>query len=167
MARSVSRYYLLLVLLLAPSVEAAGVDLGLGLSFIDPARGAGLELGWDLQLGYEFWERDSWNLGAQLALTRGMTAKSDLDDETDLSFSSTALYLTARPKGWWLNFKGGVVQGDYHTLSADVNTIGYGLGVGAILDYDRVRLHLLDYQRLTFGADSFNLYTVSIAVLAH
>jgi len=163
--------YLPLLCLLAlpcvPRAEAGEVDFGLGIGLVDSNRGGALDGGWDLQLGYELRQTETWHVGAQLALFRGITSQSEIVDENDLSFSSTGLYLTARPKGWWLQFKGGAVQADYHSLSRDEHNLGYGLGVGVVLGDGAFRLHLLDYQRLTFGADSFNQYTVSFAVLAN
>lgn len=159
--------FLLLALALSPQLKAGDLDLGLGLAFIDSSGGDALDLGWDLQLGYEFWQQEAWNIGLQLQLTRGITAESEVDDENDLYYSSNALYLTARPENWWLHFKAGVVQADYRMMTTGGSHTGYGLGAGLVIGSDNFRVHLLDYQRVRLGSESFDLYTISIAVLAH
>ena len=93
--------------------------------------------------------------------------EDDVDNEGALKYSSNALYFTARPENWWVQFKGGVVQVEYQTLVKNENNTGYGLGMGVVLDYGNFRIHLIDYQRLTFGSDSFNVYTMSIGVMAN
>lgn len=148
-------------------VHAGELDLGLGLSVIESTKGDAFEIGWDFQAGYEFLEYDSWNFGTQIQLARGLIARADVDIEGDLYYSSNALYFTARPENWWVQFKGGVVQAEYQTFVKDVSNTGYGLGMGVVLDYGDFRIHLIDYQRLTFGSDSFDVYTMSIGVMAN
>lgn len=162
-----SKYYLLLLVPLMQQAHAGELDLGLGLSFIEPTKGDAFEIGWDLQAGYEFLEYDSWNFGAQIQLTRGLIDEADVESEGDINYSSNALYFTARPKNWWVQFKGGVVQVDYQTLVKNESTTGYGLGMGVVLNSGDFRIHLIDYQRLTFGSDSFDVYTMSIGVMAN
>lgn len=148
-----------------PQIYAEPFDIGLGFSYIDAAQGDGFSGGWDLQLGYEFAHPEGWNIGGQIQATQGLTKKSDFVDQSDLAYSSTALYFTARPDNWWLYFKGGIVDADFQTLNDNQHTAGVGAGAGIVYNLNGFRVHLLDYQRVIVGNKSFNIYTISITLL--
>jgi hypothetical protein len=155
------------LLLVAVNIDANAeeVDFGIGLSFVSMGSEYGLDSGFDAQLGYEVVRRGPLNMGAQLHLTRSLSTQSDEYAEGDLNYSSTGLYLTARPHNWWLQFKAGAVKADYATFDRDESRWGYGLGAGIVMDYTGVKVHLLDYQHFAFGKDSFDAYTISFIVL--
>lgn len=155
----------LILIAVTPQIHAESFDIGLGFSFIDAARGDGFTGGWDLQLGYEFSHPEGWNIGGQIQATTGLTNKSNFVDSTDLNYSSTALYLTARPDNWWLYFKGGAVDADFQTLNDNQHTVGVGIGTGIVYNLGGFRVHLLDYQRVFIGSEIFNVYTISITLL--
>lgn len=161
------RVWLVGLLLLATSaVQAAGkVDFGLGLSFVDDLRSEALAGAWDLQVGYEVENISGWNIGWQLQATQESSSRSEFYDETDMAYSSTGLYLTASPYRGWFHLKGGVMDVRYQTLTRDIHSTGIGIGAGLVVDYPGLRIHLLDFQRVMVGAESFNMYTLSITVL--
>ncbi|MGQ0577745.1 MAG: hypothetical protein ACT4PQ_02400 [Betaproteobacteria bacterium] len=158
---------------------AGGVDLGAGLGFVNHEHG--FDGGWDIQVGYEFKETEHVNLGVQWQWFKGLTSESNLGvDEEGMAFRSNALYLTARPRHkalQWLQLKGGVVNANYKIAEYDRSTgtlvvrsdhsgaTGLALGLGLVLGSDRVRFHLLDYQRYSFSGDSFDAFGISLMVL--
>jgi hypothetical protein len=158
---------LLGVILLAclPAYAADPFDLGLGLGIVNATRDDSSDAGWDLQIGYEFTRVKNWNLGAQAQILRGTASLSDTTSANNLSFSSNALYLTARPDDWWFYFKGGVVDGTYRSLTDEQHTTGAAFGAGVALEYGGIRFHLIDYQRFMIGAAAFDVFTISITVL--
>jgi hypothetical protein len=168
---------LLLTLNVFSEARAEGFDIGVGLGFVDSGNTEAFDGGGDLQVGYEMIDTEDWNFGAQLHLIKGLTSQSDVEDErlvysgydtadsTVMAFDSQAFYFTARPEDWWLQFKAGIVHGDYHTVNKDVSDIGTALGVGIVLGSDDVRLHVLDFHRYQIGGDSFNVYSISIGIL--
>lgn len=157
--------------------RAGGFDIGAGLGFADSGNTEALDGGWDLQVGYEMIETEDWNFGAQFHLIKGFTSEGDVKEErllysgsdntdsTIMAFDSQALYLTARPDNWWLQFKAGIVHGDYHTVDKDASKMGAALGLGIVVGSEDFRLHLLDFHRYQFGGDSFNVYSISIGIL--
>lgn len=159
--------------------RAEGVDIGAGLGLVSNQHG--FEGGWDIQVGYEFKETQRLSLGAQWQWYKGWTSESRLGDVEGMAFSSNALYLTARPRHEalrWLQFKAGVVNANYKIAEYDsaAGTVvvrsdrsgetGLALGLGLVIDSDKVRLHLLDYQRYSFAGESFDAFSISLVVLA-
>lgn len=120
------------------------------------------ETGWDLQIGYEL-QQSGLGTGLQLQMTEGQTSNATNPD--DMHYSSTGLYLTARPGNSWFHAKAGVVQSNVRTLAGNVDSSGYGAGFGLVAASRGLTVHLLDYQRLVFDNASFNQYTFSIALL--
>ncbi|HEY0719980.1 MAG TPA: hypothetical protein VGE50_01875 [Gammaproteobacteria bacterium] len=154
------------LLLQASGAQAANLDIGLGLSFVDDIHSDALAGAWDLQVGYEFEHVPGWAIGGQLQVTQAMNPQSQPSSEKDMVYSSAGLYLTASPNKSWLYFKGGIVDSRYETIAHDQHTAGVGMGAGIVLDYPQVRLHVLDFQRLMIGSESFNMYTISLTVLS-
>lgn len=150
---------------LASVARAAPLDLGVGLSYVDDLHSDALSMGWDLQVGYELERRAGWSIGWQAQLTQALDSSHDYLDETDMSYSSGGLYLTATPFKGWFYVKGGVVDARYQTITHDQHTAGVGLGAGFVVDYPEVKLHILDMQRVMVGAEGFNMYTISFTVL--
>lgn len=160
------RYIWFSVLLSAmPPVFASSFNFGVGQSIIDGVHSEAAGSGWDVQVGYAFARKRAWDFGLQLQITRQENSDTEFTSPSDLAFSSNALYLSARPSDWWLYFKGGVVHVDYRTLAKAQEDVGLGLGAGITYGSGDIRLHLLDYQRISVGDDSFNMYTISLAVL--
>jgi hypothetical protein len=160
-------------------VLAEGVDIGAGFGLVSQQHG--FEGGWDIQAGYEFKETEHFSLGAQWQWYKGWTSESRLGDVEGMAFSSNALYLTARPRHEalrWLQFKAGVVNANYKIAEYDgaAGTVvvrsdrsgetGLALGLGLVIGSDKVRLHLLDYQRYSFAGESFDAFGISMVVLA-
>lgn len=158
---------------------AEGVDIGTGFGLVSHEHG--FEGGWDIQVGYEFKETERFSLGVQWQWYKGWTSESRLGDEEGMAFRSNALYLTARPRHEalrWLQFKAGVVNANYRIAEYDSATgtvvvrsdrsgeTGLALGLGLVFGSDKVRFHLLDYQRYSFGGDSFDAFGISLLVLA-
>lgn len=147
---------------------AGSFDFGFGLGLADSVQTGGLDLGWDFIFGYEFKQTTNWNLGVQLHLLRGWTSKSDVDSDTDMAFDSTDVTFTARPaqRGLdWIQLKVGTAQANYKTQELDNKGIGLAYGVGVVIGGERVRLHLLDIERYEIEGDSFNIYSINVAIL--
>jgi hypothetical protein len=158
---------------------AEGVDIGAGFGLVSHQHG--FEGGWDIQVGYEFKETERFSLGAQWQWYKGWTSESRLGDEEGMAFRSNALYLTARPRHEalrWLQLKAGIVNANYKIAEYDSATrsvvvrsdrsgeTGLALGLGLVFGSDKVRLHLLDYQRYSFAGESFDAFGISLLVLA-
>jgi hypothetical protein len=165
------RILFLLLIACCPGFAWAGsFNAGLGFAFADARNIEGFDLGWDLQFGYEAKETTHWGLGVQLHLIKGWTSEGDVEAESDMSFSSTAVYFTARPMArWaqWLQLKAGIAKADYVTAEEDNEGTGTALGVGVVIGSEKVQWHLLDYQRYAISGDQFNVYSISLAVLFH
>jgi hypothetical protein len=157
---------------------AEGVDVGAGFGLVNHEHG--FEGGWDIQVGYEFKETQRVSLGVQWQWFKGWTSESSLGDEEGMAFRSNALYLTARPRHEafrWLQLKAGVVNANYKITEYDIaagtlvvrsdrsGETGLALGLGLVLGSDKVRFHLLDYQRYSFAGDSFDAFGISLMVL--
>jgi hypothetical protein len=89
------------------------------------------------------------------------------DDSSSMAFDSQALYLTARPEKWWLQFRAGLVHASYYTVEQDEDGFGVAAGVGLVIGSETIRLHLLDYNRYQIGSDGFNVYTIAIGIFLH
>jgi hypothetical protein len=154
------------------TARAEGLDFGFGLGFADAANADGFDGGWDVQVGYEMKQMDHWNFGAQVHVIKGWTDGSDVDEDkeygdtesTTMAFDSQAVYLTARPEKWWVQFRAGLVHARYYTVTQDENGIGVAAGAGLVIGSETIRLHLLDYNRYQIGADGFNIYSITIGV---
>ncbi len=161
----------------APAL-AEGVEIGAGFGIISHQQA--LEGGWDIQVGYEFKEREHFSLGVQWQWYKGWTSESRVGEEEGMAFRSNALYLTARPKHEslrWLQFKAGVVNANYKIAEYDSNAgavvvrsdrsgeTGLALGLGLVFGSDAVRFHLFDYQRYSFAGESFDAFSISLTVL--
>jgi len=157
---------------------AEGVDIGAGFGLVNHEHG--FEGGWDIQVGYEFKQTERFSLGGQWQWFRGWTSESSLSDVEGMAFRSNALYLTARPRHeafQWLQLKAGVVNANYKIAEYDsaAGTVvvrsdrsgetGLALGLGLVFGSDKVRLHLLDYQRYSFAGESFDAFGISLMVL--
>jgi len=162
-------------------VLAEGVDIGAGFGLVSQQHG--LEGGWDIQVGYEFKETERFSLGVQWQWFKGWTSENRLGDHDQggMAFSSNALYLTARPRHEalrWLQLKAGLVNANYKIAEYDsaAGTVvvrsdrsgetGLALGLGLVFGSDKVRLHLLDYQRYSFAGESFDAFGISLVLLA-
>lgn len=144
---------------------ADSFDFGAGYGFADsPATGA-FEGGWDVIAGYEKHASAGWNIGAQLHYIKGWTDKNSDFIDTRMYFQSTALYVTARPENWWLQFSGGLVSAEYKSLMMTGSGTGFAAGAGVVLGDGNLRLHLLDYHRYMLEGQIFNVYSISIGVL--
>jgi hypothetical protein len=151
------------------SAWAGSFDVGIGLGFADSVDTKGFDGGWDFVFGYEFKQTTNWNLGVQLHLLRGWTSRSDVENDTDMAFDSTAVTFTARPdKRWldWIQLKVGAVKANYKTPELANNGTGLAYGVGVVIGNETVRLHLLDIERYEIEGDSFNVYSINVAILA-
>ena len=152
---------------------AGSFDLGVGLGFADSQSDDGFEGGWDVQAGYEGAMIGDWNIGGMVHLIKGWTDRSKAglySGDTSMYFQSTALYATARPEHrWlqWLQLKGGLVDARYKTMATEGSGMGLALGAGIVLGGDDFRLHALDVYRYQIGGRSFNIYSISIAILFH
>ena len=166
---------LCLVLNGSAAARAEGLDFGFGLGFVSAADTDGFDGGWDVQVGYEMKQTEHWNFGAQVHVISGWTDKSSVDEDreygdiesTTMAFDSQAVYLTARPENWWIQFRAGVVHASYYTVTRDENGIGAAVGAGLVIGSETVRLHLLDYNRYQIGSDAFNVYSISIGIFLY
>jgi hypothetical protein len=158
---------------------AEGVDIGAGFGMVSHQHG--VEGGWDVQVGYEFKETERFSLGVQWQWFNGWTSESRLGDVEGMAFRSNALYLTARPRHEalrWLQLKAGLVNANYKIAEYDgaAGTVvvrsdrsgetGLALGLGLVFGSDKVRFHLLDYQRYSFAGESFDAFGISLVLLA-
>jgi hypothetical protein len=144
---------------------AGSFNFGLGLGFEDSVESDDFEGGWDVIAGYERGVSDGWNIGAQMHFIKGWTDKGSVDGDTSMYFRSTALYATARPENWWLQFSGGVVAADYNSLTMEGSGVGIAAGAGIVLGNENFRFHLLDIHRYMIGGQDFNIYSLTMMVL--
>lgn len=170
MQKTLIGFALFLTLNSFSEVWAEGFDVGVGFAFVDPGASEGSDRGFDIELGYELPEINKWNFGAQLHLINGLTSKSDVEEERAygfgdsniMAFDSQALYLTARPEDWWVQFNAGLVHANYYTVEKDVSSTGVAVGIGIMVGSEDFRLHMLDVHRYQIGGDSFYIYSFSI-----
>jgi hypothetical protein len=148
-------------------VWARSLNFGLGFEFVDATNFDGDDFGLGLQLGYEIKETEHWNVGVELDLFNGLTNEGDLVEPPDMAFDSQALYITARPYDWFLQFKAGAVKADYKTITEDVDDIGFAFGLSLVFGSRKVRFHLLDVQHYIISGDHFNSVAVSVAILMY
>lgn len=152
--------------------RADDFDLGLGFNYIGAQSGE-FDVGWEAQLGYEMLEAKKWHFGAQLHLINGITSRGDVDEDKAydieesymLAYDSQALYLTARPKNWWLQFQLGMVHADYYTTRKDERSIGPAFGLALVAPTKYVTLHMLDFHHYRVNGESFNVYSISMLIL--
>jgi hypothetical protein len=158
----------------SPSKPITGsFNFGVGLAYADVPEGGALS--WDILAGYEWITTDSWEIGAQAHVLASSIS--------DTSLTSLALYATARPKNWWLQWlqlKAGLVSADYsktfqvenfQTFTIQNQTINWGgtgeaVGVGLVIPGPNFQFHILDIERYFVVGHSFNVYTISVMVLA-
>ena len=162
---------LIFAICFAHPVCAGPFNFGLSFELVDATNFNGSDFGLSLQLGYEIKKTEHWNIGLEVDLFNGLTDENDINEYYDtessyMVFDSQAIYVTARPKNWFLHFKAGVVKADYKTATKDTDDIGLALGLSLVFGSDifgsnRVRFHLLDYQHYKIGGDSFNSRRVS------
>ncbi len=163
-------FVLLLSLSAFSAARAEGFDVGAGLAFINPGASDGSDRGFDIALGYELPEVNKLNFGVQLHLIHGLTSRSDVEqeraqsfsDSTVMAFDSQAVYLTVRPKDWWVQFNAGLVHANYHTVEEDVNSNGVAVGIGVMVGSGDFRVHMLDVRKYQIGGDNFYVYSFSI-----
>ena len=154
----------------AHPVWAGSFNLGLGLELVDATNFDGDDFGWSLQLGYEIKETEYWNIGLEVDLFNGLTDENDINeyyyaDSSCMVFDSQAIYVTARPKNWFLHFKAGIVKADYTTAIKDIDDTGLALGLSLVFGSGKLRFHLLDYQHYEIGGDRFNTISVSFVII--
>ena len=157
---------------------AEGVDVAAGLGVVSHQQS--FEGGWDIQVGYEFKETQRFSIGAQWQWYKGWTSESSLGKTEGMAFRSNALYLTARPKHealQWLQLKAGVVNANYKIAEYDSASgrvvvradrsgeTGPAFGASLVFGSDKVRFHLLDYQRYSFSGESFDSFGISLMLL--
>ena len=155
---------------LLSTADAEGFDVGAGFAFVNPGASDGSDRGFDIALGYELPEIKKLSFGAQLHLIHGLTSRSDVEqeraqsssDSTVMAFDSQALYLTLRPKDWWVQFNTGLAHANYHTVEQDVSQTGVSLGIGIMVGSGDFRLHMLDVHRYRIDGHSFYTYSFSI-----
>ena len=146
-------------------VWAGSLNFGLGFEFVDATDFDADDFGLGLQLGYEIKETEHWNIGVELDLFDGVTDEDDVTEPSCMAFDSQALYVTARPYDWFLQFKAGAVKADYKTITEDVDDIGLAFGLSLVFGSRKIRFHLFDYQHYRIGGDHFNSIAVSVAIL--
>lgn len=144
---------------------AGSFNFGAGLGFAESSSSGSLEGGWDVIAGYEKNAADGWSIGGQLHYIKGWTDKNSEFIDTRMYFQSTALYVTARPENWWVQFSGGVVSAEYKALTIAGSGTGLAVGAGLVLGSESLRLHLLDYHRYLIGGQHFDVYSISFGVL--
>jgi hypothetical protein len=146
-------------------VWAGSFNFGLGFEFVDATDFDGDDFGLGLQLGYEIKETEHWNIGVELDLFDGVTDEDDVTEPYCMAFDSQALYITARPYNWVLQFKAGAVRADYETFTEDVHDIGLACGLSLVFGSGKFRFHLLDFQHYIVSGDHFNSIAASVAIL--
>ncbi len=144
---------------------ADSFNFGAGFGFAESSASDAFEGGWDVIAGYEKNALDGWNIGGQLHLIRGWTDKNGEFIDTRMYFQSTALYVTARPENWWLQFSGGVVSAEYKALAMAGSGTGLAVGAGLVIGGESLRLHVLDYHRYMIEGQIFNVYSISFGVI--
>ena len=152
---------------------AGSVILGINLEFVDGRfSDEAFDGGWGIHLGYEFKEWNRWQFGALLEYMDGWYDQEDLEIAGEMMYDSKSLYATARPTGWPLLFKAGIVDADYKVLQQDftqnfrdVSDTGYAYGVALVFGNETFRLDLLDIKRIKIGSDTFTSVGISIGML--
>jgi hypothetical protein len=170
MQKTLLSFALFLLLGSSTEVRSEGFDLGVGVGFVDKADSDSYEKGWDIELGYELPEINSMNYGAQLHFIKGWTSTDKVEEERAygdydsrvMAFDSQALYFTARPEDWWVQFKVGLAHANYHTVQQDTSGTGLAVGIGIMVGSENFRLHMFDIHRYQIGKESFYIYSFSI-----
>ena len=153
---------------LVGTAAAGSFDLGVGLGFAARTGGSGFDGGWDVQAGFESerWS-ESWDFGGQLHWLGGWNSEGDAEeDSTQMAFDSLAAYFTARPRRWWLQFKAGLVGAEVARGDDDRRGIGPALGAGLSVGSGAFRVHILDYAHYWVAGDGFEVFSISVLVLA-
>lgn len=153
---------ILMFLLLPCHASANAVDAGLAYEGISSSNFDGSDIGYGAQAGYEFVHTEGWNYGWQLTYFDDARKTSNVDTAGDMWFRSLAAYATARPKGWPLTFRVGVVQADYKTLVLKRSATGWAAGLSLTRGDRDLRIHLIDVEHYQLGADHFNTFGVSV-----
>jgi len=119
------------------------------------------DVGYSLQLGYEFHQTENWSQGFQLELMNGWSDSDDFFNPSDLRYQSRSLFLTSRHTQWPIKFKLGLVKADYQVLqnedtfeirSEDKTGVAIGIGFGFS---EKVQIELIDIKLLQIGNDRF------------
>ena len=163
----------LIVLLFCSPTFAGSLILGFNLEFVDGRfSDEAFDGGWGVHVGYEFKEWKKWQFGAMFEYMDGWYDQEDLEIAGEMMYDSKSLYATARPSGWPLLFKAGIVDADYRVLQQDftqdfrdVSDTGYAYGVALVFGNENFRLDLLDIKRIKIGSDTFTSYGISLGVL--
>lgn len=159
-----------LLLSILSDVAADDFDVGLGLGFVTVQNDDPIDVALDFQFGYEFTEVQNWHLGAQFHLINGLTSRGSVDedreynieDSAEMAYDSEALYLTARPKDWWLQLQLGMAHTAYYTVDKDTSGVGPAFGFALVAPYEHFTLHMLDFHHYWVNGESFNTYTFSM-----
>jgi hypothetical protein len=157
----------------APEAQRApgAVDLGLGLGFADVPNSFGVGL--DVMGGYEWEIAGGGHAGVQMHYM-GSSWTTD-------SYQTLGVFATTRAENkWlsWLQFKMGMVSDNSYAMVPICNqfcidqpvswsSMGPAVGMGISVDNGGWIVHLLDVERHFVAGHAFNLYSVSILVLAH
>jgi hypothetical protein len=163
-------FVLLFSIYFAHPVWAGSVNFGVGFELVDATNFDGDDFGLSLQLGYEIKETKHWNIGLEVDLFNGVTDENDINEYYDtesscMVFDSQAIYVTARPKDWFLHFKAGIVKADYKTATKDIDDTGLALGLSLVFGSGKLRFHFLDHQHYEINGDRFNSISVSIVII--
>jgi hypothetical protein len=168
------RALLFAVILSFSSYSYAGTLIaGANLEFVEGSfNDEAFDGGWGLHLGYEFREWKKWKFGTLFEFMDGWYKKEDLDAVGEMAYDSKSLYATARPVGWPLLFKAGIVDANYTVLQQespqqfrDVSKTGYAYGVSLVLGNEKFRLDIIDYKRIKIGNDNFTSYGISLGII--
>ncbi len=158
----------------AAPCKAAGFDAGLSIEAVNATGGPGFDLGWGLELGYEFARAGSWDLGIQAHYLKGFTDDGEVEedilwgdtDSESMVFESFSLGLAARPYNLPLLFKAGPVHIDYRTVKGEDSGIGFSAGAAIVIGGESFRLHLLDFEHYEMSGTGFNTLSFSFVFLA-
>ena len=165
---------LVLSLVLSSAAYAGAVVIGINLDFIQSrSNDVGFDGGLGVHAGYEFKDSENWHFGGLFEVLNSWNTQDDLYVAGDLMYKSKSLLATARPGGWPIMFKAGIVDAEYKVLEGniagtflrEVNSTGYVYGLAFVLGDDDVRLNLLDYKRIKIGRDTFDAFGISLMVL--
>ncbi|HEB59531.1 MAG TPA: hypothetical protein ENJ01_09935 [Gammaproteobacteria bacterium] len=156
---------LLLMLLPAGTAWGGGWDIGVSAEIVDTVDAPYFEEGPGFHLGYEFIDTEDVSLGLQLHYVNGNTREQDLLYDDEMTFTSTAVFATLRPRHWPLFVKLGRVHAEYTTLFERGEGSGLAWGAGLVFGDDYWRLHVLDYERYELDGVSFNTFSITVTVI--
>ena len=140
------------------------LEFGLGIDIVRRKNTDDIGVGYTILLGKEIYDTESWVVGAQGLILRGLT-------DPEFEFNTTALYVTARPKAVsFLQFKVGLANSslassEFGSSSKRDSGTELAYGVGIVTGNRGWRIHWLDYEIYKVGTEKIENFSIGLITL--